>query len=340
MQTIRVNESIGAVICHDITRIVPGEFKGPAFKKGHVITEKDIPELLKLGKEHIYVWERKEGNVHENEAAVRLARAVAGPGIVLTEPVEGKVSLIAATDGLLAIHEQQLLASNLHDEIVIASLNNRRAVKQGDIVAAVRVVPLLIDDQKLRLVESGLTNQAAIAVKPFHAYKAGIVTTGSEVYLGRIKDGFGPVLKKKLKAYSCEVIEQLIVPDDQEQIAGAILKLIDQGAEMILTTGGMSVDPDDLTPSAIRYTGAEVISYGAPVLPGSMLLMAYLGEVPIVGLPGCVMYCQTTAFDLLMPSILAGEKISRMMISKLGMGGLCRQCDICHYPSCSFGTGA
>ncbi len=340
MQTIRVDESVGTVICHDITRIVPNEFKGPAFKKGHIITRNDIPELLKLGKEHIYVWEITPGKLHENEAAIRLARAVTGQGISLSEPVEGKVSLIAETNGLLDINEKQLLESNLIDEIVIATINNHRAVKKGDIVAAVRVVPLLIDEHKLELVESSTNISPTIAIKPFKAYKVGIVTTGSEVYNGRIKDRFGPVVKEKVEAYGCRVLEQIIVPDDIEQITGAILQLIEQGAEMVLTTGGMSVDPDDVTPSAVRRTGAEIISYGAPVLPGAMMMVAYLNQVPILGLPGCVMYCKTTVFDLLIPSILAGEKVSRMMISRLGMGGLCRQCDVCHFPACSFGTGA
>ncbi|NLT19729.1 MAG: molybdopterin-binding protein [Syntrophomonadaceae bacterium] len=340
MKTIRVEDAVGTVLCHDITRIVPGEFKGPAFRKGHIITPEDIPELLKLGKEHIYVWELGAGMVHEDDAAIRLAKAIMGNGLSMSEPREGKVNLIATSDGMCVINEDLLMEINLIEEVVVATRNHRRPVKLGEVVAGVRVVPLVFPQQHLERVETLCHQHEVIEVKPFNPYKVGIVTTGNEVFSGYIEDKFGPVLEEKIKKYNCSLQKQIIVPDDPQQITHSILELINQGAEMVLITGGMSVDPDDLTPAAVRATGAEIITYGAPVLPGAMLMVAYMGDLPILGLPGCVMYSKITIFDLIMPTILTGEKITRAMIARLGMGGLCLNCPQCHYPACGFGSGA
>ncbi|WP_094604359.1 Putative competence-damage inducible protein [Sporomusa silvacetica DSM 10669] len=340
MKIVRVEEAIGNVLCHDITKIVPGEFKGQAFKKGHIIIEEDIPKLLKLGKEHLYVWELKEGFLHENDAGLRLARAVKGQGISMTGPAEGKVNLIAEKDGMLGINEELMTRINMIEEIIVATRNNNRPVKKGDKVAGVRVIPLLVDETRIEIVEEITQQNEVISVKPFHSYKVGIITTGSEVYHGRIRDKFGPVIKAKVEGFGCHVFEQILVSDDEEKIAQAVSTLIAEGAELILTTGGMSVDPDDVTPSGIRKAGAKIVTYGAPVLPGAMLMVAYLGDVPILGLPGCVMYHKTTVFDLVLPLILSGQTITRPMIVKLGMGGLCLECKVCQYPACSFGTGA
>ncbi|MDF2874303.1 MAG: molybdenum cofactor synthesis domain protein [Sporomusa sp.] len=340
MQIVRVEEAIGNVLCHDVTKIVPGEFKGQAFKKGHIITKQDIPKLLQLGKEHLYVWEVREGFLHENDAGLRIARAIKGQGLALTEPSEGKVSLVAEYDGLFTVNEEFLTSINMIDEIVAATRNNHRPVKKGDIVAGVRVIPLLIEEAKIKIVEAIGQAAAVTAVFPYRACKVGIITTGSEVYHGRIQDKFGPVVKAKVEGYGCEVIQHILVPDDRDQISQAVTALIANGADLILTTGGMSVDPDDVSPSGIRNAGAEIVTYGAPVLPGSMLMVAYLGKVPVLGLPGCVMYHKTTVFDLLLPLVLTGRQITRPMIVKLGLGGLCLDCEVCQYPACSFGTGA
>lgn len=340
MQMIKVEDAVGSVLCHDITRIVPGEGKGPAYKKGHVVRVEDIPELLKLGKEHLYVWELKDGFVHENDAGMRLAQALRGNGLTLSEPSEGKVKMIADVDGLCLIHEESLFAINMTEEIVVATLNNQRPVKKGTVVAGARVVPLVIEEEKLAAAEKIAAAAPVISIAPFRPYRVGVITTGSEVFHGRITDKFGPVVRAKVEAFGCETIQHIIVPDDREQIAGAVKTLFAAGAEMILTTGGMSVDPDDVTPAGIRAAGAKIITYGAPVLPGAMLMVAYLGDAPILGLPGCVMYHSTTVFDLVLPIALAGIPITRPMVAKLGMGGLCMECDVCHYPKCSFGTGA
>lgn len=339
MQMIPVEEAVGSVLCHDITRIVPGEFKGPAFQKGHVITREDIPELLKLGKKHIYVWKLEPGMIHEDDAAIRLAQALCGQGLTLSKPREGKVNLISATNGMCMIDETLLLEINMIEEIVIATRNSRRPVKEGDTVAGIRVVPLVIDECKIAKAEALSKGHEIIQVKPFLARKVGVVTTGNEVYSGLIEDKFGPVIKSKIEAYGCEMIRQVIVSDDTMQINEAIQDLIREGAELMLITGGMSVDPDDVTPRAIREAGADIITYGAPVLPGSMIMAAYLNGIPILGLPGCVMYSKTTVFDLILPIILSGETITRRMLVRLGVGGLCLNCPECRFPDCGFGTG-
>ncbi len=341
MQMIRVEEAVGSVLCHDITKIVPGQEKGPAFQKGHVVKQEDIPELLKLGKEHLYVWELKEGFVHENEAGMRLAQALRGTGLTLTEPSEGKVKLIADMDGLCLINGESLFQINMMEEIVVATINNQRPVKKGTVVAGARVVPLIIEEEKLQAAEKiAAAGHPVISIAPFRSYRVGIITTGSEVFHGRITDKFGPVVRAKVEAFGCQVMQHIIVPDDRSQIANAVKTLVADGAEMILTTGGMSVDPDDVTPAGIRDAGAKIITYGAPVLPGAMLMVAYLGDVPILGLPGCVMYHKTTVFDLVLPIALTGQIINRPMVAKFGMGGLCMECEVCRYPQCSFGTGA
>ncbi len=268
MQIVRVEEAIGNVLCHDITKIIPGEFKGEAFKKGHIITAEDIPKLLKLGKEHLYVWQMKKGFLHENDAGLRLAQAVKGQGLSMTDPSEGKVNLIAGHDGMVAINEELLTRINMIEEIVVATRNNNRPVKKGDKIASVRVIPLLIDETKIAMVEKIAQQTEVVAVKPFHSYKVGVITTGSEVYHGRIQDKFGPVVKAKVEGFGCQVVQHILVPDDAEEIAQAVKSLLANGAELILTTGGMSVDPDDVTPSGIRKAGAEIVTYGAPVLPG------------------------------------------------------------------------
>jgi molybdenum cofactor synthesis domain-containing protein len=340
MQMIKVEDAIGTVLCHDITRIVLGEGKGPAFRKGHMITAEDIPELRKLGKRHVYVWKLDDGLVHENDAAIRIARAISGTGLAVSEPREGKVNLIAQGDGLCKIDEELLYEINMIEEVTVATRSNRRPIRAGEMVAGVRVIPLVFAEEKLNRIESLTKGKQLIQVIPYAALQAGIVITGNEVYSGLIDDQFGPVLKNKMASYGCSIIGQTIVPDEVAKISQAVLDHIHAGAQIVLVTGGMSVDPDDVTPSALRAAGAEIVSYGAPVLPGSMMMAAYIGDVPVLGLPGCVMYNHVTVFDLILPTILTGEKITRPMLVRLGLGGLCLHCDTCHFPNCSFGTGA
>ena len=340
MKVVPVYEAEGMVLYHDITEIVPGKVKGRAYKKGHIVQKEDIPKLLRLGKEHLYVWEVNENVIHENEAAMRIAKAVAGPGLALTEPAEGKVELRAAVNGLLKINTRALEEINDISEVVLATIHTNQQVGCDKVVAGCRVVPLVIDADKIRRVEEvGSANYPVVEIKPLRSLKVGIVTTGSEVYHGRIKDQFGPVMERKVRELGSVVLRQIFADDKTDLIAKAITTLIEEGAEMVITTGGMSVDPDDVTPAGIRAAGGQVIAYGAPVLPGAMFMLARIGAIPVLGVPGCAMYHKTTVFDLVVIRILAGEEVTRKDISRLAHGGLCTGCDPCRYPQCSFGKG-
>jgi hypothetical protein len=341
MKVVPVQESVGMVLGHDVTRIVPGEFKGRAFKKGHIIQPEDIPELLEIGKEHVYVLELQDGFLHENEAAERIARAAAGQGIELTEPVEGRVNMVAAYRGLLKVNVDALSQINSIEEMAFGTLHTNQQVAAKRDVAGTRIIPLVIEEEKIQNVEAICgRNHPVIQVKPFLPFRVGLVITGSEVYRGRIEDKFGPVVKAKFSDLGSRVIREVPVSDSLSLTAKAIQDLIDEGAEMVAVTGGMSVDPDDQTPAGIRAAGGKVITYGSPIFPGAMFMLAYIGDVPIVGLPGCVMYYEASVFDLVVPRLLAGEGVTRADIVALGHGGFCASCPECRYPICPFGKGS
>lgn len=340
MRTVPVQDAVGMVLCHDLTRIVPGDVKERAFKKGHVVQEEDIQALLEIGKEHLYVWDLPGGFIHENEAASRIATAAAGPGITLTEVCEGRINLIASQDGLLKINIEALNSINDIDQMVFGTLHTDQQVNKNRAVAGTRVVPLTIEEKKIEQVER-ICQQAfpLVEVKPFLARNIGMVTTGSEIYKGLIKDRFGPVLKQKFGTLNGSITRQIFTSDDLTATVNAIKELVDEGADMVVVTGGMSVDADDQTPAAIRATGASVETYGSPVFPGAMFMLAYLGDVPVVGLPGCVMYYKASIFELIIPRLMAGERVTRQDIVKLGHGGFCETCPECRYPACPFGKG-
>ena len=323
MREIRVEDAVGQILCHDITQIVRGVTKGAKFKKGHVITADDVPELLKLGKENIFVWETDETKLHENEAAEILRGICQGHGLESTPVSEGKIELKAAYDGVFHIDSEKLNALNELDEICIATLQNKIPVRKGKTVAGMRVIPLVIDKQKMERTKTTAGEIPILKVEPYKKFKVGLVVTGSEIYRERIKDTFTPVIESKLKTFGLEINERRLSDDTKEMTRSKILELVELGMEIILCTGGMSVDPDDRTPAAISSTGAEVVTYGVPVLPGAMFMLAYLNkQIPIMGLPGCVMYCSRTVFDLIFPRIVTGEKISRQDLKSLGIGGL------------------
>lgn len=337
MKEVTVEKAIGTVLAHDLTQIIPGEYKGPKFKKGHVITAEDIPVLLSMGKKHLFVLEKDDTDVHENDAALRIASKAAGNGIRLTEPAEGKIELIADMDGLLKIDRERLYELVSQDEIMFATIHDNIVVRKGEKLAGTRIIPLFVAEEIMQKAEAVLADEPIIKIVRLKEMKVGVVTTGSEVYSGLIKDAFGPVLVKKFGALGSKVEKQLFADDDEEMIADCIRQLVDEGMDIIGITGGMSVDPDDRTPSGIRKAGGEVISYGAPVLPGAMFMLSYIGKVPVVGLPGCVMYSRTSVFDLIVPRLLAGEKITKADINRLAVGGLCLNCEKCTYPVCGFG---
>ncbi|MEA4926534.1 MAG: molybdopterin-binding protein [Syntrophomonadaceae bacterium] len=338
MNMIAVEESVGMVLAHDMTEIIPGKSKGAAFKKGHIIKKEDIPRLLNMGKEHIFVMEYKDGEVHENEAALRMARAAAGQGVILSEPSEGKVNLVANRRGLLKVNTEALCGINSIEEIILATLHTDRLVDENAVVASAKIIPLKIDEKKLAAMERiGTENFPVIQVVPLHQLKAGIVTTGNEIYYKRIPDQFGPVLTEKFRELGSEVMEQIFSKDDPKMIAASIKTLIKAGADIILVTGGMSVDPDDVTPTGVKMAGAQILSYGAPTMPGAMFLLSYINDIPVLGLPGCVMYNKRTIFDLVVPRLAAGERVERKDLVRYAHGGLCSNCKACQYPNCGFG---
>ncbi|GAA4724763.1 molybdopterin-binding protein [Brevibacillus fulvus] len=321
---VPVREAVGMVLPHDMTQILPGEFKGRLFKKGHVIREEDIEPLLSIGKEHIYILDMPPGHIHEDEAGTRIAKAVAGKGLSLTEPYEGKVSLKAEWLGLAKINEAAVHAVNALEGIALATIFGDQVVKAGETVAATRIIPLIMEEQRIVELEAlaASFDGPIVEVIPFAPKKIGLVTTGSEVFSGRIEDKFGPAIRKKVEALGSVVVEQRFAPDDKELIQQHIKFFHEQKVDLILVTGGMSVDPDDRTPGAIADAGAKIVRYGTPMLPGSMLLVGYLGETPVLGLPGAVMHEPFTSFDVFLPRILAGERIEAADMTRLGYGGL------------------
>ncbi len=336
---VSVTDAVGMVLPHDMTEIVKDEFKGCAFKKGHVIRPEDIDHLRRLGKEHIYVLQLRPTEVHENEAAIMLAGALAGAGTEYSQEIsEGKVVIKSAVNGLLKVNREVLLQFNLLGEVMCATLQNNTPVEKGEQVAAARLIPLVADRS---VVEQAVTIAASggpvLRVLPLRSAKVGLVITGGEVFYGRIQDKFEQVLRDKLALLGSEVIAVGFAPDDPTFIAAEIHKCLAAGADLIVTSGGMSVDPDDVTRQGIKEAGAEAMVYGTPVLPGAMFLVGRIGEVPVLGLPACGMFHRITVFDLVLPRILTGESIGREELAAMGHGGLCRNCKQCQYPVCSFG---
>jgi hypothetical protein len=341
MKKLPVQDAVGHVVCHDMTRIVVGEMKGPQFRKGHIIREEDIPMLLSMGKEHIYVWEKLPGMLHEDEAAEVLARICRGNGISASGPSEGKIELFAETEGLFCFDPEKLNRINGIGDLIISARHALTAVRRGDKLAAVKAVPLAIPGETLREAEAAAGAGPLMSVLPYTLRTAGIVATGSEVARGLVKDTFTPVLVDKLAAYGISVTKHLTVEDGIEHIERAIREVRAEKPDIILCTGGMSVDPDDNTPGAIKQSGAEIVTYGAPVIPGAMFLLGYFDDgVPVMGVPGCVMYMAATVFDLVLPRIAAGLRMQRGDFARLGNGGLCLGCPVCRYPVCPFGKAS
>ncbi|MCI6138972.1 MAG: molybdopterin-binding protein [Clostridiaceae bacterium] len=351
MKLIQTVEAEGAVLCHDITQIVRGVTKGAIFRKGHVVAKEDIPVLLSIGKDRLYVWEREEGMLHENDAAEILCAMCKGRHMEQSQAKEGKIELRAACDGLLKVDDKGLKAINGFGQMMIATRHGNFPVKKGDKLAGTRIIPLIIEAERMeaakKAAEQATGGLPILDLKPFVHKKVGIITTGNEVYYGRIQDTFTPVIEEKMKEFDTELMDHAIWNDDDTKITASILDMIEKGADVVVCTGGMSVDPDDKTPLAIRNTGAQIVSYGAPVLPGAMFLLAYYQAkerdnprtVAIMGLPGCVMYAKRTIFDLALPRVMADDKITSEELAALGQGGLCLDCPVCTFPNCGFGKG-
>lgn len=362
MKLIQTVDAEGTVLCHDITQIIKGVTKDAVFRKGHVVTKKDIPVLLSVGKDQLYVWEKEEGMLHENEAAEVLCSMCRGEHMERSQAKEGKIELTASCDGLLKVDNAGLKAVNGFGQMMIASRHGNFAVKKGDKLAGTRIIPLIIEEEKMEAARKAASQATGgrpiLELKPFVHKKVGIVTTGNEVFYGRIKDTFTPVIEEKIGEFDAEIIDHVTWNDDDTKVTASILDMIEKGADVVVCTGGMSVDPDDKTPLAIRNTGARIVSYGAPVLPGAMFLLAYYEvdsqtepgnggaaegghkrTVAIMGLPGCVMYAKRTIFDLVLPRVMADDEVTAEDLAALGQGGLCLNCPVCTFPNCGFGKG-
>jgi molybdenum cofactor synthesis domain-containing protein len=341
IKTIKLKDSVGTKLAHDITEIRPGEFKGAAFRKGHTVCDEDLCRLQKLGKNHLFLIDLEADEFHENEAAAIVAEALAGEGVGWeNEPREGKIGLKAEIDGLLVVDTAALAAFNMIEEVMCATLHNHTLVKAGELVAATRAIPLVMKRLPIeRAAAIAGQNGGVVSVSPLRHGKAGLIITGNEVYHGLIKDRFAPILTRKLAGLGCEVKRITFVPDDAEFIRQTICDQFELGCDMILLSGGMSVDPDDVTRKGIRLAGADEIHYGAAVLPGAMFLVAYIDNVPLIGVPACGLHHQVTVLDLVLPRILSGEHIGKKELAFLGHGGLCRDCNECSYPHCPFGKG-
>lgn len=338
MKSVRVEDAVGMVLAHDLTKIVPGVFKGAAFKKGHIIRQEDIDELKNAGKYNVFVVTLEDDRLHENEAALRVAKAAAAEGLSVSEPSEGKANIRAAVHGLLKVGRQVLHDVNSLGEIALVSLHDNTVVEKDQIVAAAKIIPLVIKGENIEKAELICReNRPVFDVKPFYPMKTGIIITGSEVYYGRIKDKFGDVLREKVRFYGGVPMDPVFAPDDADFIGRLIRDSIEGGADIVLVSGGMAVDADDVTPRAIEDSAAEVITYGMPLLPGSMCMIAYRDHIPVIGIPACAMYHKTTVLDIVYPRLLAKERLTKDAMMDLAHGGLCLNCGECRYPVCPFG---
>ncbi len=338
MQLVKTEDAVGMVLCHDITQIIKGVTKDAVFRKGHIIQPEDIPVLLSVGKDNIYVWENDDSMLHEDEAAEILRDMCMNEGMSASKPKEGKIELTAERDGLFLVDRERLRAVNSFGRMMIATRPGGVAVKAGDKLCGTRIIPLVIEKEAMAQAKAVAGDAPLLRLAEIKPKRFGLVTTGNEVYYGRIEDTFTPVIVEKLAQFGCEMAAHEVSNDDHEKITGIINKMLAEGVDMVLCTGGMSVDPDDKTPLAIKNTGANIVSYGAPVLPGAMFLLAYTADGrPICGLPGCVMYAKRTIFDIVLPYLLADEPVTADMLAGLGNGGLCLNCNVCHFPNCGFG---
>lgn len=343
MRQVRVEDAVGQVLCHDMTQIIPGKSKGPRFRKGHVVKPEDIPVLLSMGKRSLYVFELAPGQLHENDAAERLAALCVGPGCERAgDPSEGKIGIRATRDGVLLVDSEHLVAVNSCDEVMVATRRGNFGVRAGDMLAGTRVIPLVVGEKVVEAAERAAAGGPLLRVEPYRVRTAAVVATGSEVASGLIEDAFTPVIESKLADYGVEVTCRSTPGDDPACVEAAIREAVSSGCGMVVCTGGMSVDPDDNTPGAIRRAGARVVAYGSPVLPGAMLLVGYFDDVagasvPVLGVPGCAMYNKATVLDLVLPRVLAGVELTRRDLAAMGEGGLCLGCKPCTFPHCPFG---
>jgi hypothetical protein len=337
LKKVNIEDAIGLILAHDITEIIPGKKKDVAFRRGRIIEKDDVERLLDLGKRHIFIFEKGEKGIHEDEAGMRIAQSIMDDNMEPVPPKEGKVNIKSRVNGLFYVNDKHLYEINRIPDVLLSTVPNRYPVKEGDIVAAARIIPLYTNEKTLGRVERA-GRKGIIKISPYKSFKVGLVITGSEVFTGRIEDG-SYVVEEKIRDYGLDIIGKTLVTDDVEAIGNAVDALLERGADIVITTGGLSVDPDDVTREGIESTGAEVLFYGTPVFPGAMFLVARKNGKHILGSPACVYYNKYTVLDIILPRIIAGEEIHKKDVAKLSYGGLCLHCDVCHYPACFFGKG-
>ncbi len=340
-KTVPVEQAVGQRALHDMTMIIPGESKGPAFRRGQTITAGDVCRLQQMGRQNLYVEEENRFGpewVHEDEAALAFGRAAAGEGVAYTEaPTEGKVNFTAKLDGLLVVDEKRLEMFNLVPGVMCATRQGFSMVNSGTSLAGSRAIPLFLPRSDFNKAMAVLNEGPLLSVLPLRQARVGILVTGTEVFQGLIKDRFIPIISDKVEKIGSKVVKSLIVPDDRAAISNGVKELLDAGADLLVTTAGLSVDPDDVTRQALMDAGTEDMIYGAPILPGAMTLIAKIGRAQVIGVPACALYFKTTSLDLFLPRMLAGIEITRHDLARMGNGAFCLECKTCTFPKCPFG---
>jgi molybdenum cofactor synthesis domain-containing protein len=319
---VKTEDAVGEVLLHDITAVDPDKgFKGRIFKKGHIIREEDVRRLKEVGKDHIYVFEIADDEIHEDDAAKMLAKAVAGENTRSSQsPKEGKIDIYADAFGLCKIDTKRLMSFNSVGEPSCPTIYNNSVVKEGDNIAAVRIISLTAPLEEVQKA-CEIAGDGIVKVIPFVPKKAGLIITGNEVYHGRIKDKFHDKLKPKLEELLCEIAEKRILPDDRDAIRESIEEFADR-YDIVILTGGTSVDPDDVTYKAIKDAGVRKFIRGNPIQPGNMLTMGWIGETPIAAVPAAAIFFKWTSFDIWLPRFLAGDTIERDEVIARAHGGL------------------
>jgi formylmethanofuran dehydrogenase subunit E len=341
LKSVKTEEAVGRKILHDMTRIIPGEYKGAAFRRGQTITGGDVCRLQQMGRNHLYVEDSDfDSNkwIHEDQAAEAFAKAMAGEGTRPEgKPHEGKVNIVAERNGLLLVDTEGLFNFNLIPDVMAACRKKFTVIKKGKRIAGTRAIPLYLSKDLFNAAMAGLSQKPLFKVQPFKPSKIGILITGTEIFQGLVQDKFEPVITGKVLQYGCSVVKTIIVPDDRRVIAEAVGQLINAESEIIITTAGLSVDPEDLTLKGLLDSGATDLLHGAAVLPGAMTLLGQIGNIRLIGVPACALFHKTTSFDLLFPRIVAGVPITRQDLAELSHGGLCLECQTCSFPKCPFG---
>lgn len=361
LRSVPVAEAVGGRALHDMTRIEPGVFKGPAVLAGQIISGGDVCRLQAMGRNSVYLDNQDQDGrwVHENEAAAAFGARMPGEGVVMDEAIrEGKVNFRAARRGLLWVDRPRLARFNRTPDVMCASRRTGAVVDEGGRVAASRAIPLYLSRENFLRACSVLDQGPLFSVLPLRRARVGILVTGTEVFQGLIEDRFQPVIERKVKALDCELVHALKVPDEAARIREGVELLLERGADLIVTTAGLSVDPDDVTRKGLLDAGLVVgpdcgedagagpdagaggALYGMPILPGAMSLAGRIRhggrEAQVMGVPACALFHRITAFDVLLPYVLANAPLSREFLSELGHGGLCLECKSCTYPKCGF----